>query len=277
MYIVFFFCFYSEYAEAVERNLKQMGLTVDLLFPNNDVPIGKVLHSISSRGCLYAILVNQQHQDNRSISLNILYGQPVEHRNIPVEDALDMIEKDFEKLRRGRDSCDGNVPFHTLKTQSIPSQGFKHPDSMQYLITLLYENRSLTVLQFDTVIKYLQEQREVQYNVELGGPMGQFAPTAGGSRITETPEVENEKKLQEKILHILNKPPITGPPPSQEPAASLPSRSGDRFNQFNNQSYRDSAFPSTKNRNEATQPPILNDPKVQKALDSLFSSNTFNF
>lgn len=258
-----------------------MGLSVDLLFPNSDVPIGKVLHSISSRGCLYAIIVSQENLDRRSITVNILYGQPEEHRNMPAEDALDFIEKDYNTLRRGRDDCDKNVPFHALKTQSVPSQGFKHPDSIQYLLTLLYETRSLTVLQYDCVIKYLQEQRETQYSVELGGPSGDFTSSdfghnpskysagtsfAGNTRPNEpekrNTEAETEAELQKKILNILNKPPITdfGNKPQ--------SRSADN-NQYNN----DTDF----NKGDS-QPQILNDPKVQKALDSLFSnSHSLNF
>ena len=49
---------------------------VDLLFPNDDVPIGKVLANISSRGCLYAILVMPQNEEYRSLTLNILHGIP---------------------------------------------------------------------------------------------------------------------------------------------------------------------------------------------------------
>lgn len=49
---------------------------MDLLFPNEDVPIGRVLANISSRGCLYAILVMPQNEEHRSLTLNILHGLP---------------------------------------------------------------------------------------------------------------------------------------------------------------------------------------------------------
>lgn len=283
--------FYSEYAEAIERNLKQIGLTVDLLFPNSEVPIGKVLHNISSRGCLYAIIVTPENLDRRSMSVNILYGQTEEHRNMPAEDALDFIEKDYITLRRGRDNCDKNVPFHALKTQTVPSQGFKHPDSVQYLITLLYENRSLTVLQYDCLIKYMQEQREIQYKIELGGPTADFTPPVGGfgqqqssnfggnssfggqNRMPEPErppprnlEAEKEAELQQKLLSILNKPPITGIPNDVRPTDNL-------FDTTDRDAF--AAAPSNSRDNAPSQ--LLNDPKVQKALDSLFQSNQFNF
>lgn len=66
-------CF-REYAEFIEKKLKNIGLVVDLLFPNEDVPIGKVLANISSRGCLYAILVMPVNEERRSLTLNVLHG-----------------------------------------------------------------------------------------------------------------------------------------------------------------------------------------------------------
>lgn len=71
---VFFFC--REYAEYIEQRLKSLGLIVDLLFPNEDVPIGRVLANISSRGCLYAILIMPQNEEHRSLTLDILHGIP---------------------------------------------------------------------------------------------------------------------------------------------------------------------------------------------------------
>ena len=65
-----------KYAEYIEQRLKGLGLIVDLLFPNEDVPIGRVLANISSRGCLYAILVMPQNEEHRSLTLNILHGIP---------------------------------------------------------------------------------------------------------------------------------------------------------------------------------------------------------
>lgn len=46
------------YAEMIERNLKKIGLVVDLLFPNETIPILTLLSTIASRGTLYAISVN---------------------------------------------------------------------------------------------------------------------------------------------------------------------------------------------------------------------------
>lgn len=49
---------------------------VDLLFPNEDVPLGRVLGNIASRGCLYAVVVTPINHEHHSLTLNILHGLP---------------------------------------------------------------------------------------------------------------------------------------------------------------------------------------------------------
>lgn len=73
---LFLSSFFREYAESIEVRLKKLGLTVDLLFPNEEVPVTRVLAKIASRGSLYAILIMPQNEDHRSLTLNILHGQP---------------------------------------------------------------------------------------------------------------------------------------------------------------------------------------------------------
>jgi hypothetical protein len=60
----------------IERKLKGLGMTVDLLFPNESIPVTRVLANISSRGTLYAITVSPQNEELHSLTLNILHGIP---------------------------------------------------------------------------------------------------------------------------------------------------------------------------------------------------------
>jgi peptidoglycan/LPS O-acetylase OafA/YrhL len=75
---------FSEYAEYIEDRLKRIGLTVDVLYPNEDVPIGRVLGNILSRGSLYAILVMPQNEEHKSLTVNILHGLPQGDRSFSV-------------------------------------------------------------------------------------------------------------------------------------------------------------------------------------------------
>lgn len=220
----------TEYAEFIESRLKQLGLVVDLLFPNEDVPIGRVLANISSRGCLYAILVMPQNEEHRSLTLNILHTIPQEHRNMPLDDALILISRNFEAYMRGEEL----KPVDPNK----PDLADRHPQPIQMLINLLAENRMLTSSQYDRILKYLQERKDLQYEHEV----------AEGVTQDSNESVSKQTELQSRILNILNKNPepviptsITAP----EPVA------------------KDSSAP------------ILKDPTVQKALDSILSGDMF--
>ncbi|KAJ0178189.1 hypothetical protein K1T71_006012 [Dendrolimus kikuchii] len=199
----------TEYAEYIENRLKRLGIVVDLLFPMEDVPIGKVLGNIASRGCLYSILVMPQNQEHRSLTLTILHGLPQEHRNMPVEDALQLLSRNFQEVQRGGPS--GREAVYALLGQ-------------------LADGRTLTVLQYDKVIEYLQERREQQVKIELGEPL----PSAPASK--------TQVDLQQRILSILNDKKISAKPELPVPQTT--------------------PTPTPQNK-------LLNDPTVRKALDSI--------
>ncbi|XP_050300573.1 nuclear receptor coactivator 5 [Anthonomus grandis grandis] len=220
----------TEYAEFIESRLKAMGLIVDLLFPNEDVPIGKVLANISSRGCLYAILVMPQNEEHRSLTLNVLHGIPQEHRNMPIDDALLLVQRNFEAYMRGE-----KAPEDPNKMTLAD----RHPAPIQMLFNLLAENRMLTTPQYDRLFKYLQERRDLQREHEISEGLTEDADD--GSR-------DKSNELQNRILNILNKtndPIIPTSITAPEPAPPEPST------------------------------PLLKDPSVQKALDSILSGDMF--
>ncbi|KAJ8716012.1 hypothetical protein PYW08_013297 [Mythimna loreyi] len=207
----------TEYAEYIEGRLKRLGIVVDLLFPMEDVPIGKVLGNIASRGCLYAILVMPQNQENRSLTLTILHGLPQEHRNMPLEDALQLLSRNFQEVQRGGPS--GREAVYALLGQ-------------------LADGRTLTVMQYDKVIEYLQERREQQVKIELGEPL------------TTAPSSKTQVELQKRILSILNEKKVAPVAPSPTPVVAP-------------------APPAPP-----AQSKLLNDPTVRKALDTILQKFT---
>lgn len=166
--------------------MTKAGLRVDVLFPNEDVMLGQVLSNISARGCLYAVLVTPKHEALNSITVNILYGVPAEHRNMPLEDAIKLIVTDF-LVKQEHDALVN------------ASNQYRHPDAMQKLFEMLADNRPLTGLQYECIIKYLEEQREKRLIEELGD--------ANALAKLQAPDPEIE--LQKKILSIMNKPAVT--------------------------------------------------------------------
>lgn len=232
----------TEYAEFLERRLQKLGLTVDLLFPNEEVPLGRVLANISGRGTLYAIVVTPENEELRSLTLNILYGHPQEHRNMPVEDAIAMIARNFDLYMRGEKGL-GPGPVPVVPAGGLAPNLDRHPEAIQTLLNLLKENRQLTVLQYDKVIRYLQEKREMQVRLEVGDEKGLPPPVGGDST--------KQAELQHRILNILNQGGSTGSGGENSPVPP----------------------PSPWNAPPAAPAPLLKDPSVQKALDSLMQGD----
>ncbi|XP_058836331.1 nuclear receptor coactivator 5 [Topomyia yanbarensis] len=284
----------TTYAENIESRLKRNGLTVDLLFPNDDVPIGKVLSNIASRGSYYAILITPENEERNSITVNVLYGVPAEHRNMPTDDAIMFICKDFEdKLRSEQEktskyragSMMGSSTNNSHLMYNAPPLQDKHPDPIQNMLNLLAANRQLTVLQYDRVIKYLNERKEMQIKYELGEDFD----SAGASSLMDTKtKEENEKLLQRKIMDILNKPSIIAPKPKLVEPEIEKRNVSSGFSSFGGITVAMAAASATSSASSAAAPAprsnssipidggaapkLLHDPKVQKALDSLLLS-----
>ncbi|XP_076286054.1 nuclear receptor coactivator protein neosin isoform X2 [Lasioglossum baleicum] len=247
----------TEYAESIEARLKKIGLTVDLLFPNEDVLLSRVLGNIASRGCLYAVVVTPVNQEHHSLTLNILHGLPQEHRNMLVEDAINLISRDFANYKAGGRSVPLNTPFANER----------HPDAIQVLLNMLADNHQLTVLQYDRVIKYLEIKREEQVQVELGDVKD--LPTTTTIAVSDPKQAE----LQSRILNILNsnKASSTVPVPSPVPA---PTSAPTPVPPTTWGSASTATTASTTTTATGVSPsPLLNDPTVQKALDSLLQGN----
>lgn len=247
----------TEYAESIEMRLKKIGLTVDLLFPNEDVLLSRVLGNIASRGCLYAVVVTPVNQEHHSLTLNILHGLPQEHRNMPVDDAINLMSRDFTTYKAGVRSVPLNTPFANER----------HPDAIQVLLNMLADNHQLTVLQYDRVIKYLEIKREEQVQVELGDAKDLPTPTP-----TITVSDPKQAELQSRILNILNSNktnssvpvPSPVPAPTAAPTPVPPASWGTAS----------TVTTSTTTTATGVSPsPLLNDPTVQKALDSLLQGN----
>lgn len=270
IYIIsFLFSYYRDYAEYIENRLKRANISCDLLFPNADLTVGKMLTNISNRGSLFAVIVQPQHKEHKSVTLNILYGIPAEHRNMPLDDAIALIVRNFQQLCQGEK---GDIIGDTDESPyaSIPLSNLRHPDSIQHLANLLAENRTLTVLQFDCLLKYLKERREAQYKFELGDTnideqkpsTSDIKPVLSPSyELQQTvsepqpPKVNEEEEIQKKIMEILNKPTI----PNIKPEATVTKASPEK---------RVTATEtSTSSRPE---PKLLaKDPNLRNVLDSL--------
>lgn len=162
------------YAENVESQLKRMNMLVDLLFPPPDIPPSQVLSDLTARKCLYAIFITEDNEQHRSLTLSILHTDAQqEHRNMPVDDALRLVEQNFGDY-----------------VKKIRQKNMREvvPRDIRNLMLDLLEIRPLSMGDLDKMIKFLkerqsllvddqiQQKRESQAGVGGSGPMAVTYP-----------------------------------------------------------------------------------------------------
>lgn len=186
------------YAENIENRLKNMGLSVDVLFPNPEIPIGKVLGNIASRGVMYAICVGPENEQHLSLTLNVLQGQQQEHRNMPVDDAMTFISKSFANMVNSGPSA---------ANKTVLSAG--HPGDILKILGFLSDNRPLSIMEYDKMIKYLVSKRQDTLKEEYGEsiPAHLLHPPVGPHQ--EPAAKAKQEELQNRVQMILNRSKVT--------------------------------------------------------------------
>lgn len=204
-----------QYAERIESRLKMIGLKVDVLFPNPKVDLAKIFSNITARGVTFAILITPLNEDHNSVTLNILQGQQQEHRNMPLEDAVNMIAQLFEQGLDKANQAQDQTGF------GQGGKGSRMPEDVRNVFGFLMDSRPLSVMEYDKLIKYLVKQREDMLKSEYGDniPANLITPPIGPPLDTATKAKQDE--LQSKIMDILNKQKEPVKPAVPELSASL--------------------------------------------------------
>ncbi|NXA43052.1 NCOA5 protein, partial [Eudromia elegans] len=164
----------KEYAESVGRKVRDLGMVVDLIFLNTEMSLTQALDDVSRGGSPFAIVITQQHQVHRSCTVNIMFGTPQEHRNMPQADAMMLVarnyeryktesrEKEREEIARQAAKMADEAILQERERPPPMEEGVRggHPPGIQTLLNLLADNRYLTAEETDKVINYLRDRKE---------------------------------------------------------------------------------------------------------------------
>ncbi|XP_067314878.1 nuclear receptor coactivator 5 isoform X4 [Pseudorasbora parva] len=155
----------KEYAETVGRKVRDLGMVVDLIFLNTEVSLTQALEDVSRARTPFAIIITQQHQVHRSCTVNILFGTPQEHRNMPMQDAMVLVAHNFESFKaehrtKERDEIARKAAkmADDVLMRELDREG--HPASLLTAVTLLSEGRFMTPDELARLIDYLRDKRE---------------------------------------------------------------------------------------------------------------------
>ncbi|XP_008120922.1 nuclear receptor coactivator 5 isoform X2 [Anolis carolinensis] len=232
----------KDYAESVGRKIRDLGMVVDLIFLNSEMSLQQALDDISQGGSAFAIVITPQHQVHHSCTVNIMFGTPQEHRNMPQADAMVLVAKNYERYkvevrekereeiaRQAAKMADETVLQERERPPPSSEEGPRggHPPSIQALLNLLADNRYLTAEETDKIINYLRERKERQLRASgdaLPAPLPRPAMgTPSGSSLAALPSPQShqsgqslppsgssamvpnsQQELQAKILSLFN-------------------------------------------------------------------------
>ncbi|XP_040837319.1 nuclear receptor coactivator 5 isoform X1 [Ochotona curzoniae] len=278
----------KDYAESVGRKVRDLGMVVDLIFLNTEVSLSQALEDVSRGGSPFAIVITQQHQIHRSCTVNIMFGTPQEHRNMPQADAMVLVARNYERYKnecREKEREEIARQAAKMADEAIlqererggPEEGVRggHPPAMQSLINLLADNRYLTAEETDKIINYLRERKErlLRSNADaLPGPVSRqplgaasgtslktqqsSQPLQGGQVLpsaTPAPAAPStsQQELQAKILSLFNSGTVAANSSSTAPSVAAGSTQNQNFPPATN------SQPQPRSQASGSQPPAV--------------------
>ncbi|KAM9682928.1 nuclear receptor coactivator 5 isoform 3-T3 [Dama dama] len=278
----------KDYAESVGRKVRDLGMVVDLIFLNTEVSLSQALEDVSRGGSPFAIVITQQHQIHRSCTVNIMFGTPQEHRNMPQADAMVLVARNYERYKnecREKEREEIARQAAKMADEAIlqererggPEEGMRggHPPAIQSLINLLADNRYLTAEETDKIINYLRERKErlMRSSADsLPGPISRqpLGATSGASLKTQpssqplqsgqvlpsatpTPAAPptSQQELQAKILSLFNSGTVAANSSSASPSVAAGNTQNQNFSTAAN------SQPQQRSQASGNQPPSI--------------------
>ncbi|XP_054159436.1 nuclear receptor coactivator 5-like [Oppia nitens] len=200
------------YADMIEKRVKsETGIQYcDMLFLHTPDSLNMTLNDLFDRQTLYAIVVAPLNEKHRSITIHVLHNQ-TEHRNMPLEDALQLLTKDFMAFT-GRSGPIGGPPpslplpqlppsvaATPLKTTVSQSYGNSLPEDVAYLLrTILSENgpQFLSLAQIDILIEYFERHKS---RLTCGRPVAKSNSATGEGK---EHDIEKQKATLLENPHV---------------------------------------------------------------------------
>jgi uncharacterized membrane protein YgcG len=198
-----------DYASLVAGHVRELGLIVQIQQLSPTVSLADALDSAAQEGLLYAIIITSQHEMHRSVTLTILHGRnPQEHKNMPLEDALSLVSKDFDHFVLSGRRAGG------LRRLAPPPAA---PD-VPHLLGKAASGASLSSLELSAVISALQKQKQDDNIASSSHNVTEKVME------TDTPEdiQRQQADLQAKILNLLGSSAVVPSTPTSASAVSKP-------------------------------------------------------
>jgi len=143
-------------------------------------------------GVKYGACVGPESQADLTITLNVLQGEQEEHRNMPLDDAMAFVSRNL---------CAQVI--ETAASKSPTKKGVNnHPEDILSILGFLQENRPLSVVEYDKLLRYLNSQRSAVLRAEYGD---HIPPALAAPPLLEPAVRAKQDEVQGRVLAILNR------------------------------------------------------------------------
>ncbi|XP_065064306.1 nuclear receptor coactivator 5-like [Rhopilema esculentum] len=193
----------KNYADTIQSRLTAIGISASVMFPPADVSVLEIIDRISRSGTLYAVVITSQNMYHKSCTLNILYGAPQEHRNMPLDDALSFVARNFNqymgdwKDRRPGSSWQPPAPFPS-RNEATDKTILTQDSYIHGLLNMAVVGTHLKIVEINHLIEAL-----IRYKNELDSADGKHSMSS----------VEDRAPAPHSTL-----PPNSSEPPKDVPA-----------------------------------------------------------
>ncbi|XP_063169356.1 nuclear receptor coactivator 5-like [Candoia aspera] len=205
----------AEYSTAIGHRLQDHGLVVEMIYLTSESGLTRALQEVKNDGSPFCVLVEPSNVALSSCTVIMLHQTIKIHRNMPMEDALALIAKEFEKIiaeheqqqrtaisHRAADLADDYLERELYKSYHVPL-GIRH------LLFLLSEGKHLYVEELNSISDYLKTRRN---KLE-----GFVAETNALAAVGEEAVYPSVRPSGSALPQTLSKPPPLLPTPGRTP------------------------------------------------------------
>ncbi|XP_026531675.1 nuclear receptor coactivator 5-like isoform X2 [Notechis scutatus] len=155
----------AEYSTVIGHRLQDHGLVVEMIYLTSESGLTRALQEVKNDGSPFCVLVEPSNVTLSSCTVIMLHQTIKIHRNMPMEDALALIAKEFEEIfaeheqqqrteisHKAADLADGFLERELYESYHVPL-GIRH------LLFLLSEGKHLYVEELNSISDYLKTRR----------------------------------------------------------------------------------------------------------------------
>nr|XP_003224045.1 PREDICTED: nuclear receptor coactivator 5 isoform X1 [Anolis carolinensis] len=155
----------SEYSTVIGHRLQDRGLVVEMIYLTSESGLARALQDVKNDGSPFCVLVEPANVALTSCTAIMLHQYIKIHRNMPMDDALALITKEFEKINAERGEQERTKISHKAADlvddylERELYESYHVPLAIRHLLFLLSEGKHLYAEELNSVSDYLKTRR----------------------------------------------------------------------------------------------------------------------